>query len=667
MPEPEELLIDAARHATVALRGVWRRHAPHAAAAAEVRLADVRQQLQLLVEAVLGRAWPIHAAQPPAPLPLARRLWSRVAPPPAAGEMLPGNDGTAIYLPPLLPLAAAPPPDACSLHALLQALRCERGSAAFGHLGTPLERDLFVAAETAAVDLRLRALLPGWRCALDALYATARAALWRKPITGQALAVAVVYDRVLGGAAAELARPTASAAFAWAREEAQRLDAGGSRRYRAWLADAVTGRLLRADAAASLRAAGASATAPADDAAARTAELARRPRVRESRDDEDDATPGMWMVQASEPQQHVEDPLGLNRPEDSADDADAQGAAESLAELEEARLVRTPGRVCELLLGDAAPPAAGPVMDVPAAAIAGIAYPEWDYRQGNYRQRAVGLSVVRAAEGPQAWVADALGRHDGLIRDIGRRLGAIRPDRQRLTRQFEGDEIDADALTRERSERRAGVAPAGAVYQLRRPAARRLGLLLLIDASASTDAWVADGARVIDVVKEAALVAAGALAGTAAEFALYTFSGEGPAQVQVSTVKRFDERWDIAGQRRIAGIEPDRYTRLGAALRHAVVLLAARRVDHRLLLLLSDGRPNDCDLYAGRYGIEDARQALVEARLQQIAPYCLTVDQAASAYLSTLFGAGRYTVVSRPQQLPLAFVDWLRQAARRCR
>lgn len=676
MPEPEELLIEAARHATVAVRDVWRRRRGPAETAPETLLVDVRGRLEMLVEAVLGRAWPIRTAQLPAPMPLARRLWSRLPTAAAATEILPGNDGAAIYLPPALPLAnkadtgTSAQPDAYSLYALLQALRCERGSAAFAQLGTPIERDLFLVAETAAADVRLRALLPGWKRALDALCADAVGKLRQRRASGAAQAVANLYACVLEGAAPERALPSARAAFAWAQAEARRLTTGtATQRYDAWLADAVCGRFLCPDAPATARAgSGAAAARPGDEADARqrTAELARRPRVRESQDDEDDAEPGLWMIQTSEPQKHVEDPLGLNRPEDHAPDEDAQGAAESLAELDQARLVRTPGRVREVLLSDSAPPA-GEAPDAGVAQLGGIAYPEWDYRRDAYRENAAGVHVARAAEGAQAWVDETLLRHGGLMRDIGRRLGALRPDRERLTRQMDGDEIDADALTRERSERHAGVAPAGAVYQLMRPAPRRLGLLLLIDASASTDAWVADQARVIDVEKEAALVAAAALAATSVEFALYAFSGESAAQVQLRAIKRFDERWDAAGQRRIAGIEPDRYTRLGAALRHATALLAARRVDHRLLLLLSDGRPNDCDVYAGRYGLDDARQALFEARLQHVSPYCLTVDQAGSAYLPSLFGAGHYTVVSRPQQLPFAFVDWLRQAARRCR
>ena len=190
-------------------------------------------------------------------------------------------------------------------------------------------------------------------------------------------------------------------------------------------------------------------------------------------------------------------------------------------------------------------------------------------------------------------------------------------------------------------------------------------MLLLIDASASTDAWVADAQRIIDVEKEAALVAACALDMARVDFAMLAFSGEGPHGVQMRRVKDFGEPWSERIMRRLAALEPDRYTRLGGAVRHASALLARRTADARLLLLFSDGKPNDCDRYSSAYGLEDARQALIEARVQRIDPYCFTVDREAGGYLPHLFGMGHYTIVRRAQQLPLAFVDWLRGVAQR--
>ena len=111
---------------------------------------------------------------------------------------------------------------------------------------------------------------------------------------------------------------------------------------------------------------------------------------------------------------------------------------------------------------------------------------------------------------------------------------------------------------------------------------------------------------------------------------------------------------------RIAALEPESYTRAGAALRHASTLLMQKPARHRLLLLLSDGKPNDVDEYEGAYGIEDMQQAVVEARLQGIFPFCLTVDRQAAGYLPRIFGAGHYALLPRPELLPTALLEWLK-------
>jgi nitric oxide reductase NorD protein len=91
------------------------------------------------------------------------------------------------------------------------------------------------------------------------------------------------------------------------------------------------------------------------------------------------------------------------------------------------------------------------------------------------------------------------------------------------------------------------------------------------------------------------------------------------------------------------------------------MLLGAQRTRYRLLLMLSDGKPNDVDEYEGRYGVEDTRQAVAEARLQGIVPFCLTVDREAPVYLPSIFGPGGYTLLRRPELLPAVLVDAVRK------
>jgi nitric oxide reductase NorD protein len=182
-----------------------------------------------------------------------------------------------------------------------------------------------------------------------------------------------------------------------------------------------------------------------------------------------------------------------------------------------------------------------------------------------------------------------------------------------------------------------------------------------VDISGSTDSWITQNLRVIDVEKEALLVVCDALEALGDPYTIMAFSGEGPEGVTVLPLKHFDERSSVIVQRRIAALEPDRYTRIGAALRHATALLMRKPARHRLLLVLSDGKPNDIDRYEGRYGVEDARQSVAEARLQGLHPFCVTVDRHAPAYMPRIFGSGGYAALHHPEHLPTVLVDVLRR------
>jgi nitric oxide reductase NorD protein len=98
-------------------------------------------------------------------------------------------------------------------------------------------------------------------------------------------------------------------------------------------------------------------------------------------------------------------------------------------------------------------------------------------------------------------------------------------------------------------------------------------------------------------------------------------------------------------------MRPGHYTRLGAAIRHATVGLAKRPNRRRLLIVLTDGKPNDLDHYEGHFGIEDSRKAIEEARAAGCSVFGITVDKEARAYIPRLFGANGLAVIGRPSKL----------------
>jgi nitric oxide reductase NorD protein len=291
-------------------------------------------------------------------------------------------------------------------------------------------------------------------------------------------------------------------------------------------------------------------------------------------------------------------------------------------------------------------------------------YPEWDYRAGRYRQPGAVVREPECTLGDAAWVKDVLARHGRLVRRVRARFERMRPRRVRLDRQPDGSEIDIDAFVTAAADLRSGVTVNGRMYVTERPARRELAVALLVDVSASTDAWVSSNRRIVDVEKDALVIVCEALDALGDRYGIYAFSGQGAQQVSVVPLKRFDERSSLATERRIAALDSDRYTRMGAAIRHLTVPLSREQTDRRLLLILSDGKPNDEDLYEGRYGVEDTRQAVAEARRQGITVFCVTVDRAAPRYAARIFSRSGFAVLRRAEDLPLVLVDVLRQLIR---
>jgi len=175
---------------------------------------------------------------------------------------------------------------------------------------------------------------------------------------------------------------------------------------------------------------------------------------------------------------------------------------------------------------------------------------------------------------------------------------------------------------------------------------------LMVDMSGSTRGWVNDAER------EALILLSEALEALGDRYAIYGFSGTTRKRCEVYRIKPFEQAYDEDVRGRISGIRPQDYTRMGAAIRHVSKVL--RDVDARtkLLVTLSDGKPEDYDgYYRGEYGIEDTRQALFEARRDGVHPYCITIDEQGQEYLPHMYGAANYVVISEVGRLPFKISD----------
>jgi nitric oxide reductase NorD protein len=345
--------------------------------------------------------------------------------------------------------------------------------------------------------------------------------------------------------------------------------------------------------------------------------------------------------------------VDVARPDD--DENDPEAARKAAQDMDELALGRPDRRAASRLRME---------LDLPAEAPSGpplaarLTYPEWDYRRRAYLQHHCVVLAGPAAETGEDWQPDPTDRRH--IRLVRRRFEALRPKREVLRAQVDGGELDTDALVRSRTDLRAGGFGSDRVYLAARSQARDLAIVVLVDVSLSTDSRV-EGRRVLDVEKAALTAFAFGLEACGDPFAILTFSSRHRHEVRVETVKGFEELLGEPVRRRIAALRPGGYTRLGTALRHATAQLETRPERHRLLLLLSDGKPNDLDHYDGRYGIEDTRKAVRETRAKGQAVFAVTVDRRAEGYVPYLFGRGGYATVSRTGRLPEALPAIYRQ------
>lgn len=272
--------------------------------------------------------------------------------------------------------------------------------------------------------------------------------------------------------------------------------------------------------------------------------------------------------------------------------------------------------------------------------------PEWDYRTRTLKPDRCRVRDIPLAEAEPCELPAHLKRHQQRLK---RQFGALAPVRRRLKAQPEGSEIDIDPYIRHVAGKSNGETR---FYSGLRKRERDMACLLLADLSLSTEAWIGAERRVIDVIRDSLFLFSEALSATGDRFALYGFSSKQRTDVRFHTLKTFDETYDGTVRGRIGGIAPAHYTRMGAAIRRASQILARQKTRERLLLLLTDGKPNDSDQYEGRYGIEDTRKALVGARQQGLRPFCVTIDQEAQEYLPHMFGKANFVIIRRPSELP---------------
>ncbi len=276
----------------------------------------------------------------------------------------------------------------------------------------------------------------------------------------------------------------------------------------------------------------------------------------------------------------------------------------------------------------------------------GIKYDEWDYRRGGYKKRWCSLYEKDIHPGHEPFVESTLLRYGGYVTVLRKKFELLKREPKILRRQREGDEIDIDAAVEALTDIQAGLSPNENFFTRLDRYERNIAVLFLLDMSGSTKGWVSEAE------KESLVLLCEALEALGDRYAVYGFSGMTRTRCDYYTIKSFGDGYSDIIKKRIAGISPRDYTRMGPPLRHSIRILNGIEARTKLLITLSDGKPEDWDAYKGEFGIEDTRKALLEAKEQGIHSFCITIDRQASSYLSRMYGEAKYIIINDVRELP---------------
>lgn len=334
--------------------------------------------------------------------------------------------------------------------------------------------------------------------------------------------------------------------------------------------------------------------------------------------------------------------LNLDRSEEDTDDEDLQSVADDLD-----KITVSSGKTASKVKLD---------LDLPSAEYddvvltEGILLPEWHYKKEQLieKQCALQTMALNITE-PAQWREET--RKQAKI--LKRQFESLKPQRKWLDRQEQGDEADLNSFLDFSVQRSMGKGTTDPnLYRQLHQTNRDLSTLLLADLSLSTDAFVSGDRKVIDVIRESLYIFGECLSVAGERFSITGFASKLRSHVRYYELKGFDDRYDDTVRNRIYAIKPNFYTRMGAAIRYATQQLTAQKTGQKLLLILTDGKPNDLDQYEGRYGMEDTKHAVNAARKEGLVPFCISIDIEPHDYLAYIFGGQSFLHIKHIEELP---------------
>ncbi|TCP40441.1 nitric oxide reductase activation protein NorD [Rhodovulum marinum] len=283
-----------------------------------------------------------------------------------------------------------------------------------------------------------------------------------------------------------------------------------------------------------------------------------------------------------------------------------------------------------------------------------VPYDEFDYQIQMARPAWATVLEKRPRLGDPAEIETILAENRKLTQRMRHLLDAMQPQGvQRIRKLEDGDEIDINAALGAMIDIRMGRQPDPRVMMRSVRKVRDIAVMTLLDLSESTNDKVAgQDQTVLDLTKAATVLLAEAIHKVGDAFALHGFCSDGRHNVFYQRYKDFDQPWNEMPKARLAGMQGQLSTRMGAAIRHAGAHLSRVAAAKKLMLVITDGAPADIDVRDPQYLRQDARAAVQEVAKQGVIPFCLTLDPRADSYVAQIFGQRNFFILDNVERLP---------------
>jgi hypothetical protein len=240
------------------------------------------------------------------------------------------------------------------------------------------------------------------------------------------------------------------------------------------------------------------------------------------------------------------------------------------------------------------------------------------------------------------------------VRKVRQVFERLRPDMVKKKKNLlTGDDVVLDSLVKYLVEKKTGLYPEEKIYCKDFKDERDIATALLIDISGSTAENV-DGQEVLEIEKSTAFLLAEGLKELGDKFGIFGFSGSGREKCSYYVFKKFEEAWKDEQQQRLIGCRPSSSTRIGVAIRHTAEKLKSVDSKRKLIIVITDGKPQDSDGYTteGLYAQHDVRMACIEAKRNGIVVFCLSTENNSFEELELMFPVKRYVIMRNINELP---------------